>query len=166
MGGRWQRWLRAHYKEGGEKWTEPRAAEGWGCSIGPPVASSPHYPFERGLVRGGVPQRPLRLAPPGAQQGPTPHPQRAESRPVQPRFTPPWLRSRGVSSHSGHLRAFTFHFHALEKEMATHSSVLAWRIPGMGEPGGLLSVGSHRVGEGGRVGARGWGSCYLAGSRV
>ena len=41
---------------------------------------------------------------------------------------------------------FTFHFHALEKEMATHSSVLAWRIPGMGEPGGLLSMGLHRVG--------------------
>ena len=40
---------------------------------------------------------------------------------------------------------FTFHFHALEKEMATHSSVLAWRIPGTGEPGGLLSLGSHRV---------------------
>ena len=40
---------------------------------------------------------------------------------------------------------FTFHFHALEKEMATHSSVLAWRIPGMGEPGGLPSLGSHRV---------------------
>ena len=40
---------------------------------------------------------------------------------------------------------FTFHFHALEEEMATHSSVLAWRIPGMAEPGGLLSVGSHRV---------------------
>ena len=40
---------------------------------------------------------------------------------------------------------FTFHFHALEKEMATHSSIFAWRIPGMGEPGGLLSVGSHRV---------------------
>ena len=40
---------------------------------------------------------------------------------------------------------FTFHFHALEKEMATHSSDLAWRIPGMGEPGGLPSVGSHRV---------------------
>ena len=39
---------------------------------------------------------------------------------------------------------FTFHFHALEKEMATHSSVLAWRIPGMAEPGGLPSVGSHR----------------------
>ena len=42
---------------------------------------------------------------------------------------------------------FTFHFHALEKEMATHSSVLAWRIPGTGEPGGLPSVGSHRVGH-------------------
>ena len=42
---------------------------------------------------------------------------------------------------------FTFHFHALEKEMATHSSVLAWRIPGMGEPGGLLSMGSHRIGH-------------------
>ena len=42
---------------------------------------------------------------------------------------------------------FTFHFHALEKEMATHSSVLAWRIPGMGHPGGLLSMGSHRVGH-------------------
>ena len=41
----------------------------------------------------------------------------------------------------------TFHFHALEKEMATHSSVLAWRIPGTGEPGGLLSMGSHRVGR-------------------
>ena len=42
---------------------------------------------------------------------------------------------------------FTFHFHALEKEMATHSSVFAWRIPGTGEPGGLLSMGSHRVGH-------------------
>ena len=41
----------------------------------------------------------------------------------------------------------TFHFHALEKEMATNSSVLAWRIPGMGEPGGLLSLGSHRGGH-------------------
>ena len=40
---------------------------------------------------------------------------------------------------------FTFHCHALEKEMATHSSVLAWRFPGTGEPGGLLSMGSHRV---------------------
>ena len=42
---------------------------------------------------------------------------------------------------------FTFHFHALEKEMAAHCSVVAWRIPGMGEPGGLLSMGSHRVGQ-------------------
>ena len=42
---------------------------------------------------------------------------------------------------------FTFHFHALEKEMATHSSVLAWRIPGTEEPGGLPSLGSHRVGH-------------------
>ena len=42
---------------------------------------------------------------------------------------------------------FTFHFHALEKEMATHCSVLAWRIPGTGKPGGLPSVGSHRVGH-------------------
>ena len=42
---------------------------------------------------------------------------------------------------------FTFHFHALEKEVATHSSVLAWRIPGMAEPGGLPSMGLHRVGH-------------------
>ena len=42
---------------------------------------------------------------------------------------------------------FTFHFHALEKEMATHSSVLAWRIPGTGEPGGLTCMGSHKVGH-------------------
>ena len=42
---------------------------------------------------------------------------------------------------------FTFHFHALEKAMATHSSVLAWRIPGTGEPGGLPSMGLHRVGH-------------------
>ena len=42
---------------------------------------------------------------------------------------------------------FTFHFHALEKEMATHSSVLAWGIPGTGEPGEMLSMGSNRVGH-------------------
>ena len=41
----------------------------------------------------------------------------------------------------------TFHFHALEKEMAAHTIVLAWRVPGMGEPGGLPSMGSHRVGH-------------------
>ena len=55
----------------------------------------------------------------------------------------------GVAKSRTRLSAFTFtfHFHALEKEMATHSSVLAWRIPGMGEPGGLPSMGLHRVGH-------------------
>ena len=55
----------------------------------------------------------------------------------------------GVAKSRTHLSdfTFTFHFHSLEKEMATHSSVLAWRIPGTGEPGGLPSVGSHRVGH-------------------
>ena len=54
---------------------------------------------------------------------------------------------------------FTFHFHALEKEMATHSSVLAWTIPGTGEPGGLPSMGSHRVGHdwSDLAGAAAWG---------
>ena len=51
----------------------------------------------------------------------------------------------GVAKSQTRLSDFTFHFHALEKEMATHSSVLAWRIPGTGEPGGLPSLGSHRV---------------------
>ena len=60
---------------------------------------------------------------------------------------PGGLQSIGVGKSWTRLRdfTFTFHFHALEKEMATCSSVLAWRIPGMGEPGGLLSMGSHRV---------------------
>ena len=55
----------------------------------------------------------------------------------------------GVAKSQTRLRefTFTFHFHALEKEMATHPSVLAWRIPGTGEPGGLPSMGSHRVGH-------------------
>ena len=55
----------------------------------------------------------------------------------------------GVAESQTRLSDFTFtlQFHALEKEMATHSSVLAWRIPGMGEPGGLLSMGLHRVGH-------------------
>ena len=55
----------------------------------------------------------------------------------------------GVAKSQTWLNDFTctFPFHALEKEMATHSSVLAWRIPGTGEPGGLLSMGSHRVGH-------------------
>ena len=60
-----------------------------------------------------------------------------------------WATVHGVAKSRTRLSdfTFTFHFHALEKEMATHSSVLAWRIPGMGEPGGLLSMGSHRVGH-------------------
>ena len=55
----------------------------------------------------------------------------------------------GVAKSRKRLSDFTltFYFHALEKEMATHSLVLAWRIPGMGEPGGLPSMGSHRVGH-------------------
>ena len=58
-----------------------------------------------------------------------------------------WAAVHGVAKSRTRLSdfTFTFHFHALEKEMATHSSILAWRIPGMGEPGGLLSMGSHRV---------------------
>ena len=69
----------------------------------------------------------------------------------------PWTEEPGGLQSMGSLRVghdwatslsiFTFHFPALEKEMATHSSVLAWRIPGTGEPGGLPSMGSHRVGH-------------------
>ena len=64
----------------------------------------------------------------------------------------PWMEEPDRLQSMGSRRArhdftFTFHFHALEKEMATHSSVLAWRIPGTEEPGGLLSMGSHRVGH-------------------
>ena len=65
----------------------------------------------------------------------------------------PWMEEPGRLQSMGSLRVrydwvasvslFTFHFHALEKEMAMHSSVLAWRIPGTGEPGGLPSMGSH-----------------------
>ena len=60
-----------------------------------------------------------------------------------------WAVGCGVAKSRTRLSdfTFTFHFDALEKEMATHSSVLAWRIPGMGEPGGLLSMGSHGVGH-------------------
>ena len=67
----------------------------------------------------------------------------------------PWMQEPGRLQSMGSLTVghdwatslslFTFHFHALEKEMATHSSVLAWRIPGTGHPGGLLSMGLHRV---------------------
>ena len=60
-----------------------------------------------------------------------------------------WATVQGVVKSRTRLSdfTFTFHFHALEKEMATHSSVLVWRIPGTGEPGGLWSIGSHRVGH-------------------
>ena len=65
----------------------------------------------------------------------------------------PWTEEPDRLQSMGSLRTrlsnftFTFHFHALEKEMATHSTVLAWRIPGTGEPGGLPSMRSHRVGH-------------------
>ena len=68
----------------------------------------------------------------------------------------PWMEEPGRLQSMGSLAksrtglsdfTFTFHFHALEKEMATHSGVLAWRIPGTVEPGGLPSLGSHRVGH-------------------
>ena len=65
----------------------------------------------------------------------------------------PWREEPGRLQSMGSLRTglsnftFTFHFHALEKEMATHSSVLACRIPGTGEPRGLPTIGSHRVGH-------------------
>ena len=67
----------------------------------------------------------------------------------------PWTEEPGRMQSMGSRRVwtrqsdftFTFHFHALEKEMATHSSVLAWRIPGTGEPGGLPSMGLQRVGH-------------------
>ena len=60
-----------------------------------------------------------------------------------------WAAVHGVANSWIRLNDFTstFHFHALEKEMATHSSVLAWRIPGTGVPGGLPSLGLHRVGH-------------------
>ena len=60
-----------------------------------------------------------------------------------------WAAVHGVAKSRTRLSdfPFIFHFHALEQEMATHSSVLAWRIPGMGEPDGLPSMGSHRVGH-------------------
>ena len=68
-----------------------------------------------------------------------------------------WAAVHGVSKSRTRLSdfPFTFHFHALEKEMATHSSVLAWRIPGTEDPGGLPSMGSHRVGHN-------WSDCHLA----
>ena len=60
-----------------------------------------------------------------------------------------WAAVHGVAEGRTQLSdfTFTFHFHALEKEVATHSTILAWRIPGTAKPGGLLSMGSHRVGH-------------------
>ena len=60
-----------------------------------------------------------------------------------------WAAIHGIAKSPIQLSdfTFTFHFHALEKEMATHSSVLTWRIPGTGEPGQLPSMGFHRVGH-------------------
>ena len=60
-----------------------------------------------------------------------------------------WAAVHGITKSRTRLSnvAFTFHFHALEKEMATHSSILAWRIAGTGASGGLPSMGSHRVGQ-------------------
>ena len=60
-----------------------------------------------------------------------------------------WAALHGVAKSRARLSdlTFTFHFQALEKEMATHSGILAWRIPGTGEPVGLPSMGSHRVGH-------------------
>jgi len=60
-----------------------------------------------------------------------------------------WAAVQGVARNRTRLSDFTltFHFHALEEEMVTHSSILAWRIPWTEEPGGLLSLGSHRVGH-------------------
>ena len=72
------------------------------------------------------------------------------SRLENPRDGGAWLAAvHAVAKSRTRLSDFTFpfHFNALEKEMATHSSVLAWRIPGTGEPGGLPSMGSHRVGH-------------------
>ena len=75
-----------------------------------------------------------------------------------------WAAVHGVAQSRARLSkfTFTFHFHALEKEMATYSSVLAWRIPGMGEPGGLPSMGSHGVGHewGDLAAAAAAGRCY------
>ena len=79
-----------------------------------------------------------------------------------------WAAVHGVAKSQTRLSdfIFTFHFPALEKEMATHSSILAWRIPGMGEPGGLPSMGSRSVGHNWRdLAAVLWEKCWF-GSRI
>ena len=65
----------------------------------------------------------------------------------------------GVAKSRTQLSNFTFHFHALEKEIAIHSSVLSWRITGTAEPGGLLSKGSHRVGHDKRLSSSSSSTC-------
>ena len=77
-----------------------------------------------------------------------------------------WAAVHGAAKSQTRLSnfTFTFHFHALEKEMTTHSSVLAWRIPGVGEPGGLPSMVSHRVGHNwSDLAAAGWPSSWMSG---
>ena len=76
-----------------------------------------------------------------------------------------WAAVHGVAKSPTRLSnfTFTFHFHALE-EMATHSSVLAWRLPGTGEPGGLPSMGLHRVGRLKRLSSSSSSNCFLASS--
>jgi len=86
----------------------------------------------------------------------------------------PWTEEPGRLQSMGSLRVktrlsnfpFTFHFHALEKEMATHSSVLAWRIPGTEKPGRLQSLGSHRVGHDWSNLAAAAAKCVTSGLRV
>ena len=85
----------------------------------------------------------------------------------------PWMEEPGRLQSMGSLSqtwlsdfTFTFHFHALEKEMANHSSVLAWRIPGTADPGRLPSMGSHRVGHGWRDLAAAVSSCAYSVSHV
>ena len=96
--------------------------------------------------RGGLHLQPLHLLPNGEGKG-TPLQYSCLENPMD--WGAWWATVHGVAKSRTWLSdfSFTFHFHALEKEMATHFSVLAWRIPGTGEPGGLPSMGSHRVGH-------------------
>ena len=89
----------------------------------------------------------LPLAPPGGEGNGTPLQSSCLQNPMDGGAW--WAAFHGVAKSRTRLSdfTFTFHFNALEKEMATHSSVLAWRIPGTGEPSGLPSMGSQRVGH-------------------
>ena len=114
------------------------------------------HPREKPGVADKGRQRPLSLAvrgfcggfsPPAGEGNGTPLPYSCLENPMDRGAW--WAAVHGVAKGRTRLSdfTFTFHFPALEKEMATHSSVLAWRIPGTGEPGGLSSLGSHRVGH-------------------